>query len=124
MADATLRIAPPRAAAARAALGRSVVLHVVIVLGALVMFFPFYWTLVTSLTPNSGLSSTPQLVPADASLVYARNLLTLLLLVWKDKKLGIPETDQEVMGTLLARDGALVHPAFNAAGAPAVSVAS
>ncbi|MBP9145303.1 MAG: Re/Si-specific NAD(P)(+) transhydrogenase subunit alpha [Thermoanaerobaculia bacterium] len=71
-----------------------------------------------------GPSNLPATVPADASLVYARNLLTLLLLVWKDKKLGIPETDQEVMGTLLARDGALVHPAFTAAGAPAVSVAS
>ncbi|WP_082590526.1 carbohydrate ABC transporter permease [Agromyces sp. Soil535] len=59
---------PVRTPAARAALGRSVLLHVVIVLGALVMFFPFYWTLVTSLTPGSGLSSTPQLVPADASL--------------------------------------------------------
>ena len=59
---------PVRTPAARAALGRSVLLHVVIVLGALVMFFPFYWTIVTSLTPGSGLSSTPQLVPADASL--------------------------------------------------------
>ncbi len=34
------------------------------------------------------------------------------MMVFKDKKLAIPETDQEVMGTLLARDGALVHPAF------------
>ncbi len=54
-------------------------------------------------------------MPADSSLVYARNLLTLVLLVFKDKKLAIPESDQEVMGTLLARDGAVVHPAFTAA---------
>lgn len=59
-----------------------------------------------------GPSNLPATVPADASLVYARNLLTLLMMVFKDKKLAIPETDQEVMGTLLARDGALVHPAF------------
>lgn len=59
-----------------------------------------------------GPSNLPATVPADASLVYSRNLLTLLLLVFKDKKLGIPETDQEVMGTLLTRDGALVHPSF------------
>lgn len=65
-----------------------------------------------------GPSNLPATVPADASLVYARNLLTLLMMVFKDKRLGIPETDQEVMGTLLARDGALVHPAFTAAPAP------
>ena len=59
-----------------------------------------------------GPSNLPATVPADASLVYSRNLLTLLLLVFRDHKLGIPETDQEVMGTLLTRDGALVHPAF------------
>ncbi len=59
-----------------------------------------------------GPSNLPASVPSDASLVYARNLLTLLMMVFKDKKLAIPETDQEVMGTLLARDGALVHPAF------------
>ena len=68
-----------------------------------------------------GPSNLPATVPADSSLVYARNLLTLLLLVWKDKKLGIPESDQEVMGTLLARDGAVVHHAFTA---PPVLVAS
>lgn len=65
-----------------------------------------------------GPSNLPATVPADASLVYARNLLTLLLLVFKDKKLAIPESDQEVMGTLLARDGALVHHAFTGAAVP------
>ncbi|WP_448811459.1 carbohydrate ABC transporter permease [Agromyces bauzanensis] len=54
-----------RTPAARAALARSVLLHIVMVLGALAMFFPFYWTLVTSFSPGSGLSSTPQLVPAQ-----------------------------------------------------------
>jgi H+-translocating NAD(P) transhydrogenase subunit alpha len=67
-----------------------------------------------------GPSNLPASVPSDASLVYARNLLNLLLLVFKDKKLGIPEADQEVMGTLLARDGALVHPAFSAVATTAV----
>ncbi len=65
-----------------------------------------------------GPSNLPATVPADASRVYSRNLLTLLLLVYQDGKLGIPESDQEVMGTLLTRGGALVHPAF--AGAPAL----
>ncbi|WP_205647558.1 carbohydrate ABC transporter permease [Agromyces badenianii] len=49
-------------------MARSVVLHVVMVLGALVMFFPFYWTIVTSLSPGSGLGSTPSLVPAEPGL--------------------------------------------------------
>jgi multiple sugar transport system permease protein len=78
MADTTLRIAPPRVAAARSALGRSVLLHVVIVVGALVMFFPFYWTVVTSLTPGSGLSSTPQLLPANPSLESYAQLFSQL----------------------------------------------
>jgi multiple sugar transport system permease protein len=69
---------PVRTPAARAALGRNVLLHIVMVLGALVMFFPFYWTLVTSLTPGSGLSSTPQLVPADASLESYAQLFSQL----------------------------------------------
>jgi NAD(P) transhydrogenase subunit alpha len=65
-----------------------------------------------------GPSNLPASVPADASLVYSRNLLTLLLLVYKDKQLGIPEADQEVIGTLLTRDGALVHRAFTESPAP------
>ena len=65
MADGTLPAVRRRTAAARAAIGRSVVLHVVVVLGALAMFFPFYWTIVTSLSPGTGLSSTPSIVPAD-----------------------------------------------------------
>ena len=58
----------PRTAAARTAIGRSVLLHTVMVIGALAMFFPFYWTLVTSLSPGAGLGTTPSLVPADPSL--------------------------------------------------------
>ncbi|MFC9916885.1 carbohydrate ABC transporter permease [Agromyces binzhouensis] len=75
MAETTLAPTPARAGgirhrtdAARAALARSVLLHVVMVLGALAMFFPFYWTVVTSLSPGSGLGSTPSIVPADPSI--------------------------------------------------------
>jgi multiple sugar transport system permease protein len=51
----------------------TVVLHVVIVAGALVMFFPFLWTIITSITPGAGLTLTPSLIPADPSLdAYAR----------------------------------------------------
>lgn len=51
----------------------TVALHVVVVAGALVMFFPFLWTIVTSITPGAGLTLTPSLLPADPSLdAYAR----------------------------------------------------
>lgn len=43
-------------------------LHVVVIIGALLMFFPFLWTIITSITPGAGLSVTPALIPADPSL--------------------------------------------------------
>ncbi|MCG2801543.1 MAG: carbohydrate ABC transporter permease [Cellulomonas sp.] len=46
---------------------RAVLLWVVLGVGALAMFFPFWWTVVTSLTSNAGLSSTPAVVPTDPS---------------------------------------------------------
>lgn len=51
----------------RAGLGRWV-LWTVVVLGALVMLFPFVWTVVTSISTGAGLDSTPSLVPHHASL--------------------------------------------------------
>ena len=52
---------------------RSILLHVVVVLGALVMLFPFLWTVITSITPGAGLLMTPSLLPTDPSLeAYAR----------------------------------------------------
>ena len=53
-----------------------VVLHVVIIAGALIMFFPFFWTIITSLTPGAGLSSTPKLIPDDPSLAAYQQLFT------------------------------------------------
>lgn len=48
-------------------------LHVVVIVGALLMFFPFLWTIITSITPGAGLSVTPALIPADPSLdAYAQ----------------------------------------------------
>jgi NAD(P) transhydrogenase subunit alpha len=58
-----------------------------------------------------GPSNLPASMPADASLLYARNLWNLVQLVWKDKALSIPEADEVVTGTLLTRDGRVVHPA-------------
>ncbi len=50
-----------------------IALHVVIVLGAVAMFFPFLWTVITSISPGAGLFLAPTLIPADPSLgAYAR----------------------------------------------------
>jgi len=61
-----------------------------------------------------GPSNLPASMPGDASLLYSRNLWNLLQLVWKDKALAIPESDDVVMGTLLTRGGKVVHPAIAA----------
>ena len=42
-------------------------LIVAVILGALVMFFPFLWTFITSISSGTGLSSTPQLIPENPS---------------------------------------------------------
>jgi multiple sugar transport system permease protein len=55
---------------------RSVALHTVVVLGALAMLFPFVWAVVTSISPGSGLSATPRLVPEDPSLSAYTQLFT------------------------------------------------
>jgi len=44
-----------------------IALHVVIIAGAAVMFFPFLWTLVTSISPGAGLGVTPSLIPENPS---------------------------------------------------------
>jgi NAD(P) transhydrogenase subunit alpha len=59
-----------------------------------------------------GPSNLPGSVPGDASLLYARNLWNLLQLVSKDGALEIPDGDDVVSGTLLTRDGRIVHPAI------------
>jgi multiple sugar transport system permease protein len=56
----------------------SVALHLVVVLGAFVMLFPFAWAVVTSISPGSGLSSTPSLVPQDPSLAAYGELFSRL----------------------------------------------
>jgi NAD(P) transhydrogenase subunit alpha len=51
---------------------------------------------------------------ASASALYAKNLLTFLdtMIDKKEKKLAVNWDDEIVKGTLLTRDGALVHPNF------------
>ncbi|MEQ1737648.1 MAG: aminotransferase class I/II-fold pyridoxal phosphate-dependent enzyme, partial [Rhodoglobus sp.] len=64
--------APTRRMPARA-LTAWILLHVVIIVGAAVMFFPFLWTLITSISPGAGLTVAPALIPENPSLdAYAR----------------------------------------------------
>ncbi len=52
------------------------VLWVVVVLGAVVMLFPFVWTVVTSISTGAGLDSTPSLVPQHPSLAAYAELFS------------------------------------------------
>ena len=50
-----------------------IILHAVIIVGAGIMFFPFLWTVITSISPGVGLSVVPRLIPENPSLeAYAR----------------------------------------------------
>ncbi|WP_166870907.1 MULTISPECIES: carbohydrate ABC transporter permease [unclassified Salinibacterium] len=55
---------------------RAVTLTLLVALGAVAMFFPFLWTLSTSLSPGAGLSATPDLIPSDPSLAAYTELFS------------------------------------------------
>ena len=44
------------------------VLYIAVIVGALVMIFPFVWTVVTSISPGASLTTTPKLIPDNPSL--------------------------------------------------------
>jgi NAD(P) transhydrogenase subunit alpha len=58
--------------------------------------------------------NVPGRIAASSSALYAKNLLTFLesLIDKKEKKLAINWDDEIVKGTLLTRDGKVVHPNF------------
>ena len=60
-------------------------------------------------------ANMPSRIAADASQLYARNLLSFLgLLVDKDKGLKIDTADEIIKATLLTENGAVVNPLFSA----------
>jgi NAD(P) transhydrogenase subunit alpha len=74
----------------------------------------------TVTTPNGvtilGRTNLPGRVAADATALYARNLLSFAGLLMKDGQLA-PDFDDEILkGALLTRGGQVVHPALQAAG--------
>jgi NAD(P) transhydrogenase subunit alpha len=66
-----------------------------------------------------GKLNLPGLVPDNASSLYARNLLAFVeLLIGKESKaVEVPWDDDIIKGTLIARDGAIVHPMLGSVGA-------
>ncbi len=61
-----------------------------------------------------GYLNVPGRLAASASALYARNLLTFLetMIDKKEKKLAVNWDDEIIKGTMLTRDGAVVHPNF------------
>jgi H+-translocating NAD(P) transhydrogenase subunit alpha len=61
-----------------------------------------------------GYRNVPGRLAASASALYARNLLTFLetMIDKKEKKLAVNWDDEIIKGTMLTRDGAIVHPNF------------
>jgi H+-translocating NAD(P) transhydrogenase subunit alpha len=61
-----------------------------------------------------GYLNMPGRLAASASALYAKNLLTFLetMIDKKEKKLAVNWDDEIIKGTMLTRDGAVVHPNF------------
>jgi NAD(P) transhydrogenase subunit alpha len=61
-----------------------------------------------------GYANVPSRLAADATAMYAKNLLNFLapLVDAEKKELAIDWSDEIVEGCLVARDGAVVHPAL------------
>lgn len=67
-----------------------------------------------------GYLNVPSRIAADASQLYARNVLSFLgLIVDKEGKLAIDPNDEIIKATLLTRDGAIVNPLLAPSLAPA-----
>jgi len=60
-----------------------------------------------------GYSNMPARLASDASALYARNLYNFIAtLMVKDKSLSVQWDDELIRGTLLTREGQIVHPQF------------
>ena len=56
-----------------------------------------------------GTTNLPSTMPFDASVLYSRNVYTLLQLIAKDGPLVLDMNDEIVKGTTLVKDGEIVH---------------
>ncbi len=57
--------------------------------------------------------NVPGRLAATSSALYARNLVSFLDVLIKDKQFNVPWDDEIVKATLLTKDGAVVHPNSN-----------
>ncbi|GAC1441777.1 MAG: Re/Si-specific NAD(P)(+) transhydrogenase subunit alpha [Vulcanimicrobiaceae bacterium] len=62
-----------------------------------------------------GATNLPSTMPFDASVLYSRNIAALLALIGKGGSLVLDESDEIVAGTMLVRDGTIVHEPTKAA---------
>ena len=58
-----------------------------------------------------GPSNLPATMPHDASALYARNVMALFLLLWKDRQLTVDLQDEVLAGSLLTHEGRIAHAA-------------
>ncbi len=56
-----------------------------------------------------GTTNIPSTMPFDASVLYSRNVFTLLQLIAKDGTLNLDMSDEIIRGTTLVKDGEIVH---------------
>jgi H+-translocating NAD(P) transhydrogenase subunit alpha len=56
-----------------------------------------------------GEANLPASMPYDASIMFSRNVLQLLLLFVKGGQLKLDLNDEVIKGTLLTHDGAVFH---------------
>ncbi|MDX2104014.1 MAG: Re/Si-specific NAD(P)(+) transhydrogenase subunit alpha [Alphaproteobacteria bacterium] len=59
-----------------------------------------------------GLANLPGRLPAESSALFARNIVAFLQPILKDGALTVDTADEVIAGSLLTRDGAVVHPSF------------
>ncbi|MCC7127542.1 MAG: carbohydrate ABC transporter permease [Microbacteriaceae bacterium] len=57
-------------------LAGAIILHAIVIAGAAIMFFPFLWTIITSITPDASLTGAPAIVPQNPSLGAYEQLFT------------------------------------------------
>jgi NAD(P) transhydrogenase subunit alpha len=62
-----------------------------------------------------GTTNLPSTMPFDASVLYSRNVFTLLQLIAKDGTLNLDMNDEIVKGTTLVKDGEITHEPTKAA---------
>ena len=77
-------------------------------------------TVVESGVTIVGEPNLPSRLATEASSLFARNIVAFLTPMMKDGTLTIDPSDEVIAGSLLTRDGAVVHPSF----APAASEAA